>query len=205
MKGCASSGIGGCPQTATMRFHNGTTDSQPHPAALRLSGEEGRKDLVTTANRQSWPSVADRQQYLTVPQLRFHRKLSAGFIHRFNGIEHEVHEDLLQLNAVRHDFRESGGKFRSHLDGESRGLTLQQREYFVDDFVYIDQLALWRRLPVQRPDMVDDLSRTVPIFIDFGCSCPSPIKVGRFVSQPFDAAVGAGHRGRDGLLDLMCQ
>ena len=29
-----------------MRLHNGTADGQPHAAALRLGGEEGRKDLV---------------------------------------------------------------------------------------------------------------------------------------------------------------
>src|SRR5713101_5870978 len=51
MKCCSSSIVGGRPQPAAVRLHNGTTDGQPHPAALWLGGEEGRKDLV---NIPSW-------------------------------------------------------------------------------------------------------------------------------------------------------
>src|ERR1700730_17793293 len=53
--------------------------------------------------------------------------------------------------------------------------------------------------------MVDDLSRTMPVFIYFGCCRTGPVKVGRFVRQPFYAAVGTGHGGSDWLLDLVRQ
>src|SRR6202167_6826306 len=53
--------------------------------------------------------------------------------------------------------------------------------------------------------MVSDLSCTISIFIDLGRCRSSPIKVGRFVCQPFDAAVGTGHCGGNGLLDFVCQ
>jgi hypothetical protein len=46
---------------------------------------------------------------------------------------------------------------------------------------------------------------TVPIFVDSARSGTSPIKIGRFVCQPFNAAVGAGDGGSDGLLDFVCQ
>src|SRR5580658_429162 len=53
--------------------------------------------------------------------------------------------------------------------------------------------------------MVDDLRRTIAILVDSGCGRTSPIEVGRLVRQPFNAAVGAGKGGRDGLLDFVCQ
>ena len=75
----------------------------------------------------------------------------------------------------------------------------------MDNSVYVDQLTLWRRLPVERTDTVDDFRRTIPIIIDSGCRRTGPIKIGRFVCQPFNAAVGAGDGGSDGLLDLVRQ
>jgi hypothetical protein len=55
---------------------------------------------------------------------------------------------------------------------------------------------LWRRLLVERTYTVDDFSRTIPVLIDFvGCRT-GPIKIGRFMCQPFKAAVGAGDGDR---------
>jgi len=46
MKSSAPSTVGTCPQLPAMRLDNGTADGQPHAAALRFGGEEGRKDLI---------------------------------------------------------------------------------------------------------------------------------------------------------------
>src|SRR5271170_3635197 len=102
-------------------------------------------------------------------------------------------------------FREFGGKVRVHCNRVSICLTFQQHEHFVDDSVHVDQLTLWRRFLVERTYTVDDFGRTIPILIDSGCCHTGPIKIGRFVCQPFNAAVGAGDGGSDGLLDLVCQ
>lgn len=51
MKGGASSVVGRGPQSAAMRFHNGTADRQAHAAALRLSRKEGGKDLIQVFRR----------------------------------------------------------------------------------------------------------------------------------------------------------
>ena len=75
----------------------------------------------------------------------------------------------------------------------------------MDNSVHVDQFTLWRRLLVERTYTVDDLSRTIPILIDSGCCRTGPIKIGRFVRQPFNAAVGAGDGGSDGLLDFVRQ
>src|SRR5229473_1939553 len=65
MKRRASSVVGCGPQTATMRFHDGTADRQPHAAALGFSGEEGIEDLVRSSGGQSYSGVADGDQHFT--------------------------------------------------------------------------------------------------------------------------------------------
>ena len=59
MKCRALSVLGRDPQTAGMRFHNGTADRQSHAAALGFCGEEGVEDFVRFSGRQSWFGVAD--------------------------------------------------------------------------------------------------------------------------------------------------
>src|ERR1700676_1094148 len=137
MKSCASSTVAACPQLPAMRLHNGTADGQPHAAALRLGGKECRKDLIHLLRWQSHARVSDRELELTVLQLRLHRKLSAGVLHGFDGVEHKVHEHLLQLHTVYYEFREFGGKIRAHGNRQSKGLTFQQREHFVDNSVHV--------------------------------------------------------------------
>src|SRR5271168_1639587 len=114
MKSCTPSTVGACPQLPAMRLHNGTADGQPHAAALRLGGKERRKDLIHLLHWQPHARVTDRELELTVLQLRLHSKLSAGVFHGFDAVEHEVHENLLQLHTVYHDFREVAGKIRAH-------------------------------------------------------------------------------------------
>src|SRR5713101_1626030 len=77
MKGCTSSVVGGCPQPATVRLHNGTADGQPHAAALRLGGKECRKDLLHLLHWQPHACVTDRELELTVLQFRLNRELSS--------------------------------------------------------------------------------------------------------------------------------
>src|SRR5882672_27477 len=100
MKGGSSSIISVCPQAAAMRLHNGTADGQSYAAALRLGRKECRKHLVHPLSWQPHACVTDRELELTVLQFRLNRKLSAGVLHGFDGIEHQVHEHLLQLHTV---------------------------------------------------------------------------------------------------------
>src|SRR6266481_901085 len=166
MKGGSSSIVGGRPQPAAMRLHNGTANGQSHAAALRLGGKERRKDLFHLLLRQPHASVTDGEEQLTVLQFRLHSKLSAAVLHGFDGVEHKVHEHLLQLHAIRGDSWQFSGKFRAHGNRVSSGLTLHQREHFLDNSVQVDQLASWRRLRIEGAYTVDDLSRTITIPID---------------------------------------
>jgi hypothetical protein len=77
MERCTPSVVRRGPQTASVRLHNGTTDGQPHAAALRLGSKERRKDLIHLLRWQPHARVTDRELELTALQVRLHRELSA--------------------------------------------------------------------------------------------------------------------------------
>src|SRR5437588_12101459 len=114
MKCGTSSVVGIRPQPAAMRLHDGTADGQSHAAALRLGGKERRKDLIHLLRWQPHTRITDRELELTVLQFRLHRKLSAGVLHGFDAVKHEVHEHLLELDTVYHYFGQLGGKVCTH-------------------------------------------------------------------------------------------
>ena len=146
-----------------MRFDDRLADCQAHAAALRLRRKEWVEYLVGFAQGQPGACVIYRDLDLAVlAQLRVHGHLAACVLYRLNAIHHQVHEHLVKLHAVRHDFGQFGGKFDAHLNRVSSGLALQQRDHFLDDSVHIDQFTLWRRLLVEGTYTVDDFRRTIP-------------------------------------------
>src|SRR5713101_433139 len=159
MKGCALSAISSRPQPAAVRLHNGTADGQPHATALRLGGKERRKDLIHLLHWQPHARVADRELELTVLQFRLPVSsppesvmASMALSMRFMNTCCSCTRSTMILGV--------GGQFGAHSNRVSSGLTFQQRQHFVDNSVYVDQLTLWRRLLVERTYTVDDFSRT---------------------------------------------
>jgi len=164
MKSRASTGVRRGPQTATIRFHDGTADRQAHSGALRLRGEESIKNPIRFFGRQAHASVADRDQdWTTLSHFGLDRKFTSRVLHGLDGVEHEVHQHLLELHSVSCDFGKIRREFRAHRDRIPGRLAPQQHEHFDDDFVYIDQLTFRRRLFVQRPQAVDDLGTSADI------------------------------------------
>jgi hypothetical protein len=85
-----------------MGFHNRSRYSQAHARAMRLRGHERLEDLVSVRG-QANASIAHRDQYFTVGVTRRNGQLAARVLHRVNGVQHQVHEDLLQLNTICRD------------------------------------------------------------------------------------------------------
>src|SRR2546430_15085129 len=76
--------------------------------------------------------------------LRLDRKFtsSAHVLHGFDAIEHEVHQYLLQLHAVRHDLGKIVGKLATDRNRIPARLTAEQDNHFSNELIYIDQLVL---------------------------------------------------------------
>ncbi len=98
--------------------------------------------------------------------LRFDRKLTRRIhvLHGLDAVEHEVHQNLLQLHTVCQDLGKIRGKLSTDRNRVPGGLVLQQDAHLSNDFIYVNQLALRRSLLEQQADPVDDVARTFCVF-----------------------------------------
>src|SRR5260221_13442888 len=67
-------------------------------------------------------------------------------LHGIDAVEHQVHENLLQLHTVRHDLWKTLSKFGVDRDRVAIRLAAQQHNHFSNKFIYIDKLPLRRIL-----------------------------------------------------------
>ena len=66
LKCCARAGIRGGPQTSAVRFDNRPANRQSHTSASRFGGIERIEDLPRLFWQQSYPSIGNRDQQLTI-------------------------------------------------------------------------------------------------------------------------------------------
>src|ERR1700733_2353601 len=94
--------VGARPQTAAMRLDDPPTDGKSHPRALRFCGEECVEDALGLIDGKPDAGITHRNQELTLlDPLRCDGKVTACLSHRLDAVEHQVHQNLLQLNAIR--------------------------------------------------------------------------------------------------------
>src|SRR2546430_272778 len=125
LKGCATGGVSVGPQAATMRLNDRPTDGQPHTRPVILGRKECPEDLVRLLRGQSHTGIADRDQQLTIADFRLDGKLTSAtrFLHGVDAVEHEVHENLLQLHTVCHHLGKVLGKLGADGDRVDRKST----------------------------------------------------------------------------------
>src|SRR6266851_2261351 len=105
-KACALRRVVASPQAPTVRFHDGAADTKSHAGAVRLGGKKGIKDLVRLLLGESHAGITDRyHELLIVRPLRFDGEFAGPvrIFHRIDGIDHKIHEYLLQLHPISRD------------------------------------------------------------------------------------------------------
>ena len=65
---------------------------------------------------------------------------AVGFVHGIDAVEHEVHENLLQLHTVCHHLGKVLGKLGADGDRVAARLAVQQNNHFSNELIYIKQL-----------------------------------------------------------------
>src|SRR5437870_6935149 len=116
VEACAARRVVGSPQAATMRFNDGAADPKSHAGPMRFRGKERIKDLVRLLRRQAYAGIADRHHELLILRpLRFDGEFArpVSIFHSIDGIDHKVHEHLLQLH--RSEEHTSELQSRGHL------------------------------------------------------------------------------------------
>src|SRR5260370_19852394 len=162
LESCTAPGGAGGPQAAAMRLNDRPTDGQPHTSPLIFGRKECLEDLFCLLRGQSHTGIADRDQQLTIAGFQLDGKLTSAcrFLHGIDAVEHEVHENLLQLHAVCHDLGKILGKLGADGHRVAVRLAAQQDNHFSNDFIYINQLPLQSALLEHRADSANDVSRS---------------------------------------------
>jgi len=207
-KSGAASRVGCGPQAAAVGLDDRPADREPHARALSLGAEERVKDLVRLLRRNAHSCIRDRNQQLTTSGHQgsdCKLALALCVLHRLDTVEHEIHENLLQLHSVSHDPRQVLRQFSKNRNGMSGCFAAQQDNHLLDDLAHIHQIGLRRALLKQLSKPADDIAaRVTAMTIRAADSRASPIS-GCFARQPPQASSGIGRRGRNRLVDLMRQ
>ncbi len=113
LKGCTAPGSAGGPQAPAVGLDDRTADGQPHTSPVIFGRKECIEDLFRLLRRKSPTGITDRDQQLSIAGFRPDGKLTSArhSLHGIDAVEHEVHENLLQLHAVRHDVGKIVGNF----------------------------------------------------------------------------------------------
>jgi hypothetical protein len=110
----------------------------------------GNPTPVSQMETVSRPSESTSELIVNAPPLPF----------IFNPIQHQVHEDLLQLHPVSHDIGNIRFQFGLDYYGVASGFRLQQHTHFFDGALHVNHLAFTRSAClVERPQTVDNIMR----------------------------------------------
>lgn len=92
---------------SSVRNHNALDDSQAQPGTLTdiFGSEEWHEELLLDQRAHAGARVFDRETYSVVPAARGDSECATAR-HRLNGVDHQVHEDLMQLRRIGHDPRQ---------------------------------------------------------------------------------------------------
>src|SRR5580658_8997917 len=96
---------------------------------------EGVKDPLSIFQRQSDASVCDGDCHLTLgSRSRTNRQCSSPVFHRFNGIQHQVHEHLLKLHPISQNVRHVFVELELDFNGVPQRFLPKQGRNFSSDF-----------------------------------------------------------------------
>src|SRR6516162_7748619 len=135
-----------------MSIYDGAAYRQPHACSTRLCGVEGVEDSIEMRWIDARPGIADGHEGTCMVLLGADHQLSCPLLYRahcFSRVENQVQQDLLQLNAIPQNRKQSIRKPGLDRNAIPLGDALRQYEHFVDRRIEIKAfLSRWRFLDV---------------------------------------------------------
>jgi integrase len=105
-----------------MRFDDSAAERESYAGAIRFGGEERLENEFCSFDRKPNARITDRNHQLPIfAPLRGYRERTALSFHGLYAVEYEVHENLLQLNAIRHRHR----KLWVELGADRNGISIR--------------------------------------------------------------------------------
>src|SRR5260370_38805424 len=120
-----------------MRLNDRPTDGQPHTSPVILGRKECPEDLVCLLRGQSHTRIADRDQQLTIADFRLDGELPSvsRSLHSIDAVEHEAHENLLQLDTVCHHLGKLLSKLGADGNREEAPLASYAEKHFTNEVI----------------------------------------------------------------------
>src|SRR6516225_4057102 len=135
-----------------MSIDDGAAYRQPHACSSGLRGVEGVEDSIEMRWIDAGPGIADGHEGACMVLLGADHQLSWPLLYRahcFSRVQNQVHQDLLQLNAIPQNRKQSIRKPGLDRNAIPLGDALRQYEHFVDRRIEIKAfLSRWRFLDV---------------------------------------------------------
>src|SRR5215471_16343753 len=121
-----------------MSLDDGAAYRKPHPCPAGLRGVEGVEDSIEICWINAWPGIADGHENARLVLLGADHKLTCphvGGAHCFSRVQNEVQQDLLQLNAIAKNWKQSLRKPGLDRNAILVDHGLRQYKHFVDRHV----------------------------------------------------------------------
>ena len=188
-------------------FDDASTDRQPHAHAGRLGGEERIKDAMTDRFLDSNSRVPDRDLNAAFAvDLRFNPQDARSLGHAAHGIRSvhdQVHDDLLQLDAISQCKRKVRGQRRlnGHRTAPQRGP--RQRQDLPDRVIRVERNVVRLAMFEQLANARDHLACTRALLDDAFERLRYLLDIGGSVGQPSERSVSIGDDRRERLVDFM--
>src|SRR5215470_1055464 len=191
-----------------MSLDDGAADRQPHPCPTGLRGVEGVEDSIEMRRINAGPRIADSHEGVCMVLLGADRQLSYPFLNRahcFSRVQNQVQQDLLQLNAIPKDRKQSIRK-----PGLDRGAILEdcasrQYKHLINCRIKIKTLLSGRRFLDVIAYAADDVSGSIGIGDDAAERLLDLPEVRRLLVQKIQSRASVVTRARDRLRDFVRQ
>ena len=190
-----------------MGLDDRSADRQAHAHAAGFGSEECVEQPVGILGGQSDAAIAYRDQNLAGFLLvRPDHQLAQPVrdrLHRFDAVDDEIEDDLLQLDPVAEDQAQGRGELHPQRHPVADQLVMQQGDHLVDDFIDVERHFLIGGLVDQRADALDHFARPVAVLDDGLHRAARLFQVRRVAVEPALAGRGVGDNGGQRLVHLM--
>src|SRR5215475_5419548 len=189
-----------------MSMDNGAAYRQPHPCSTGLRGVKGIEDSIQMLCINAGPRIPYGYEGACLILLGADQQPSRPFLNRahcFSRVQYQVQQDLLQLNAIPHNQKQSLCKPSLDRNAIPVNHALRQYNHFTGSRIEIKTLRSRRRLLDMITHPSDDVLSPVRVPYNASERFPGLIQVWRIHFQKAHPRTGVVARGSDRMQNFV--
>ena len=190
-----------------MPLDDRAADEQPDPHAAVLRGVERIEQRIRALWRQAYADIADGQTD-AIPVVAFasDEQMSRSIVHvhhRVRRVAEQIQDDLLELNAVAGDERETLGELGMEDHVMSVQVARRQRNDLARGLVQIERFERELLLAEECAQPRNHVGGAIAVANRTSCGLACTGDIGRHAIQHSKARAGVGDDARERLVDLV--